>query len=171
MDKKEEKNVCKQTVYENIYRTIAPLLYKFLLYKFQNTEHTEDAVQEAFFTLWKNCKKVTPKLAKTYVYRVGQNLLIRRLKKDNSHRRYLGFQSRTSVEEDASFNLEYKELREKLKKAITALPNGQREVFLMNRLDKKTYVEIADELDLSVKAVEKRMHHALIKLRMICKNI
>lgn len=171
MDIEKGKDVCQQSVYEKLYRTLAPLLHNFLLYKFQNSEHTEDTVQEAFFTLWKNCKKVTPELAKTYVYRVAQNLLIRRLSKDKSHTRYLEFQSKKEVEESPDFYVEYEELREKLKKAITQLPDGQREVFLMNRLDKKTYAEIADELELSVKAVEKRMHSALIKLRLICRNI
>lgn len=167
----EEKNVCKQSVYENLYRSVAPLLFRFLLYKFQNTAYAEDTVQEAFFTLWKNCKKVTQELAKTYVYRVAQNLLIRRLQKDKAHQRYMGFQTKDKEEVGVDFYLEYKELSEKLQLAIGELPDGQRVVFMMNRFDKKTYVQIAQELDLSVKTIEKRMHQALVKLRTICKNI
>jgi len=34
-------------------------------------------------------------------------------------------------------------------------------VFLLNRIDGLTYEEIADRLDLSVKAIEKRMSEAL----------
>ena len=49
--------------------------------------------------------------------------------------------------------------------AISDLPEGQREVFLLNRIDKKTYKEIAEMLDISVKAVEKRMNLALQDLR------
>jgi len=30
-------------------------------------------VQEAFLTLWKNCDKVMPDMAKAYLYRVAQN--------------------------------------------------------------------------------------------------
>jgi len=41
----------------------------------------------------------------------------------------------------------------------------------MHRFDQKTYAEIAEDLEVSVKAVEKRMHKALIKLRMICKKL
>ena len=36
----------------------------------------------------------------------------------------------------------------------------------MNRIEKMTYSEIAEALDVSVKAVEKRMHKALLKLRI-----
>jgi RNA polymerase sigma-70 factor (ECF subfamily) len=35
----------------------------------------------------------------------------------------------------------------------------------MNRIDGKKYSEIAEELDISVKAVEKRIHLALLELR------
>jgi DNA-directed RNA polymerase specialized sigma24 family protein len=36
-----------------------------------------------------------------------------------------------------------------------------REVFLLNRIEKMTYAQIADSLGLSVKAIEKRMQKAL----------
>jgi RNA polymerase sigma-70 factor (ECF subfamily) len=53
----------------------------------------------------------------------------------------------------------------KLKKVIADLPEKQREVFLLSRIDKKKYSEISDMLGISVKAVEKRMSQALIVLR------
>ena len=131
----------------------------------------EDTVQEAFYTLWQNCKNVTSTLAKAYVYRVAQNQMIKRLEKDKVHRKYMSLQTKSEEEAGPDFFLEYNELSEKLKVAIEQLPDGQREVFLMNRFDNKTYAEIADELEVSVKAVEKRMHKALVKLRMICKKL
>jgi RNA polymerase sigma-70 factor (ECF subfamily) len=54
---------------------------------------------------------------------------------------------------------------EKLESVIAGLPEKQREVFLLSRIDKKKYAEIAEMLDISVKAVEKRMSQALIILR------
>ena len=41
----------------------------------------------------------------------------------------------------------------------------QRSVFLMSRMEDMTYKEIAERLDLSVKAVEKRMSIALAELK------
>lgn len=141
------------------------------MYKFQHTEFAEDAVQEAFVTLWNNCKKVSTELAKAYVYRVAQNLIIKRFERDKVHKRYMSFQTKPKDEVGADFYMEYHELSEKLKLAIEELPDGQREVFLMNRMEDMTYAQIAEELEVSVKAVEKRMHKALLKLRTICKKI
>jgi len=42
---------------------------------------------------------------------------------------------------------------------------------LMNRMDKKTYREIAEILELSVKTIEKRMHKALKALRKVSKKV
>ena len=41
----------------------------------------------------------------------------------------------------------------------------------MNRIDGKKYKEIAEILEISVKAVEKRIHNALISLRKEIENI
>jgi RNA polymerase sigma-70 factor (ECF subfamily) len=70
-----------------------------------------------------------------------------------------------ATNETPEFLLEEKEFLDKLQVAISDLKEGQREVFLLNRIDKKTYKEIAEMLEISVKAVEKRMHLALVQLR------
>ena len=63
------------------------------------------------------------------------------------------------------FSLEEKEFEQKLNDSLKVLPDGCREVFLMNRIDKLKYDEIAQRLDLSVKAIEKRMSKAISILK------
>ena len=55
----------------------------------------------------------------------------------------------------------FKELSKNYELALEKLPEKQRAVFLMSRMDGLKYYEIADNLGLSVKAVEKRMKNAL----------
>ncbi|WP_423126764.1 RNA polymerase sigma factor [Gaoshiqia sp. Z1-71] len=61
--------------------------------------------------------------------------------------------------------LNYKELIDNYEKALRKMPEKQRVVFLLNRIDELKYKEIADQLGLSVKAVEKRMSLALEYLK------
>ncbi|MAO07183.1 MAG: hypothetical protein CL596_00560 [Alteromonas sp.] len=61
--------------------------------------------------------------------------------------------------------MEEKQFKEKLQTAIADLTEAQRTAFLMNRIEGKKYVEIAEILGISVKAVEKRMSQALASLR------
>lgn len=164
-------NVCHESVFEKLFKSLAPEVRNFLLFKFRDIERANDIVQEAFIIMWNNCHKVPAGLAKSYLYKVAQNQFIKLLDKDKVRQKHLELQTDTTHIEDPAFTLEHKELSEKLKTAIEQLPDGQREVFLMNRLENKTYAEIAVILGVSVKAIEKRMHHALVKLRTICEKI
>ncbi|MEO1436898.1 MAG: sigma-70 family RNA polymerase sigma factor, partial [Bacteroidota bacterium] len=73
--------------------------------------------------------------------------------------------------QDPEFLLREKEFAEQLEAAIAALPEKQREVFLMNRIEKMKYREISETLGISVKAVEKRMTKALVAIRKLTKKI
>ena len=61
--------------------------------------------------------------------------------------------------------LRQKEFYQKLQQAIANLSEAQRTAFLLNRIEGKKYHEIAEMLDISIKAVEKRMSGALRQLR------
>jgi RNA polymerase sigma-70 factor (ECF subfamily) len=61
--------------------------------------------------------------------------------------------------------LEYKELARKYSEALTKMNENQRITFLMSRSEELKYQEIAERLNISVKAVEKRMSQALDYLR------
>jgi RNA polymerase sigma-70 factor (ECF subfamily) len=60
--------------------------------------------------------------------------------------------------------MQEKEYNEKLQKALSNLTDAQRVAFLMNRVEGKRFKEIAALLDISTKAVEKRIYGALKKL-------
>jgi DNA-directed RNA polymerase specialized sigma24 family protein len=55
--------------------------------------------------------------------------------------------------------------------AVESLNETQKTAFLMHRIDGKKYHEIAEELNIGVKAVEKRIHIALVELRKKIDNI
>ncbi len=164
-------NVCKENIYQSIFYQHAENLRNFLYYKSGNMALAEDLVQDAFSKLWENCSKVTPEKAKSYIFTIGNNLFLNHV---NHKKVVLKFENRGHSEADhqsPQFILEKKEFKKRLETAISELPEEQRIVFLMNRIDKKKYREIAEELNLSVKAVEKRMHKALSVLRKIHKKV
>ena len=167
----QSENVCEQQLYEQLFRSYSTELRNFLVYKFRNLERANDIVQDAFLILWKNCLKVTPDLARAYLYRVAQNQFTKLIERDKVKQRHMSLTTKERSSDSPQFELEYLELSEQLKTAIEQLPDGQREVFILNRIEKKTYKEIAELQEVSVKAIEKRMHKALIKLRSIIKGI
>lgn len=134
---------------------------------------SEDLAQDAFIKLWENCKNVSLEKAKSYLFTVANNLFLNKV----SHKKVvLQFEKDSKAQpevaaKDPLFILEKNEFKQRLELAIAALPEHQRVVFLMNRIDKKKYREIAEELDISVKAVEKRMQGALAILRKVHRKV
>lgn len=161
----ENKSVCESKVFEQLYTSHSRTLYNFIYYKCGNQAQAEDLVQEAFVKLWNNCAKVLFEKAKSFVYTVANNLFLNEVAHAKVVLKYKQTPSKDRTNENPEFVLEEKEFMEKLQNAISNLTEAQREVFLLNRIDKKTYREISELLGVSVKAIEKRMHGALVKLR------
>lgn len=164
-------SICKEEVYKQTYFDYSEYLRNFLFYKSGNMGLSEDLVQESFVKLWENCAKVQLDKAKSYLFTVANNLFLNTVEHQKVKLKFQEHSDENRVENDPQFILEEKEFKLKLENAISELPENQRIVFLMNRIDKKKYKEIAEELELSVKAVEKRMHLALKALRKLHKKI
>ena len=62
------------------------------------------------------------------------------------------------------------ELENKLNEVLSRLPDRCRQIFVMSRFDNKKNKEIAGELDISVKAVEKQITKALATIRTEMKD-
>ena len=170
----DETSICKEKSFQAFFNSHASLLRNFLYYKFGNLNDVDDIVQDAFIKLWKNCSKVSSATAKSYLFKTAINQstsLLRHNTVKLKHQKEVRYINNDASSESPEFILEEKEFKLKLEKAISALPERQREVFLLNRIEKKTYREIAELSDVSVKAIEKLMHKALLKLRSNIKNI
>ena len=161
----EEKSVCESKAFEELYSNHSKSLYNFIYYKCGSEDQAEDLVQEAFIKMWNNCTKIIFEKAKSFLYTVANNLFLNEVAHKKVILKYNKIPRVDSTNEDPEFILEEKEFMVKLQNAISSLTDGQREVFLMSRIDKKSYKEIAELLSISVKAVEKRMHGALLKMR------
>jgi RNA polymerase sigma factor (sigma-70 family) len=164
-------SVCEESTYTTIFREYSKVLYNYLFYKTGNLNLAKDLTQEAFTKLWLNCKSVIPQSAKGYVFKTANNLLINEFHHQKVVLKFQSLATSDSDHQSPAFLLEEKELKENLESAIAALPEKQRLVFLLSRIDKKTYKEIAVLLDISKQAVEKRMYNALDALRLVSKNI
>lgn len=161
------KSVCDKLIYSQIFREYSQTLFNFLYYKSGNQKLAEDLTQEAFLKLWINCSKVSFEKAKGYVFTTGQNLMLNTFKHNKVKLKFENLGHSEKDVESPAYLLEEKELKTQIEEAISALPEKQREVFLLSRIDKKTYKEIAELLGISRQAVEKRIYNALDSLRKV----
>lgn len=158
--------ICDELLFSSFFKSHAKALRNYLLYKFGNSDHAEDMTQDAFIKLWQNCKDVPVEKAKSYVYTIARNSSLNILSHEKVKLTYQkDFSGMDSTNQSPEFVLEESQFKDKLLIAIENLNEKQRVAFLMNRIDGKKYREIAEELEISVKAVEKRIHLALLELR------
>ncbi|NRD20102.1 RNA polymerase sigma factor [Winogradskyella eckloniae] len=162
---KKVLSVCDDDVYNNLYRTHAESLRNHLYFKFGNLTQAEDIVQEAFLKLWAKCSSIIYEKAVGFLYTVSKNLFIDTIRSKKVVLKFEKNAISSQDNEDPYFHLRTKEFQQKLEATISALPEKQREAFLLNRIEKLTFKEIAIKLDISQTAVEKRIANALIKLK------
>lgn len=168
---KDQHNICHSKTFEKLYQMYAKDIRRFIFFKTQDIDKAEDILQETFVKLWDNCGRVEFDKVKSYLYTVASNMFLNLVKHEKVVHKHQQSIRHQHTNESPEFIMLEKEFMEKLQRTIDSLPEKQREVFLLNRIEKKTYKEIAAQLGISVKAVEKRMHSALLVLRADIGNI
>lgn len=146
-------------VFDKYYDSIRSYIY----YKCGDQEIANDVAQDVFMKLWE--KDIDPNYVAGLLYKMARDLFISKFRRQKLENQYLSnlefsFEYNTPAEE-----LEYKEAEGKYNAALEEMSENQRITFLMSRSEGLKYSEIAERLDLSVKAVEKRMNGALSLLK------
>ncbi len=165
-------SICEELIFSNFFNSHVKTLKNYLFYKFGNEEQAEDVTQEAFIKLWENCANVPVEKAKSFIYTVANNTTLNQIAHQKVVLEYAKKHNSANVTpENPEFLMEEDQFKAKLQKAIAKLSEAQRSAFLLHRIDGKKYYEIAEILGISVKAVEKRIHGALVELRKEIENL
>lgn len=165
MSKELYDNICEEQLFSSIFNKYSKNLHDFLYYKYGDLLNPKDKVQEAFIKLWENCAKVTVDKAKSFVFTTANNLMLNEVAHQKVRLKYAQTKPKHYTNENPEFIMRENEYMQKLQTALSNLTEPQREAFMMNRVEGKKFKEIANLLDISTKAVEKRIYGALDKLR------
>jgi RNA polymerase sigma-70 factor (family 1) len=155
-----------KSIFDEYYRPVK----RFLYYKLGDIDLAEDITQEVFIRAWDKRETIIIDTVKSYLYKIANNLVINHFSSAKTRFELKLEDHDKTVSESPQYIMENDEFAARLNLALEQLPEGQRTVFLMNRIDDLTYREIAEQLELSVKAVEKRMHSALESLRSVTQS-
>jgi RNA polymerase sigma-70 factor (ECF subfamily) len=154
--------------FDALYRKYNKKLYKFGYSILKSTEEAENLIQDVFLNLWENRHKVEKNSSiKSYVFTITYNSaisIIRKKARESQFIEYLKTLQDISVEA-ANVELEYNELTNKLDEIIKGLPQRQKEVYLLHKVEGLKYNEIAERLNISVNTIENHMSHALKTIR------
>ncbi|MDR1161195.1 MAG: RNA polymerase sigma-70 factor [Tannerellaceae bacterium] len=169
------------TIVENLFGKYYKILRAYA-YRLSGDKYiAEDIVQDVYYELWKKRDKLVMEDAIKYylfrsIYTKALNYLNSKTYTDTEafeqstegRIQQIYLQSHLSDQES---ELMYKELCERVNSAIDSLPGQCKKVFILSRKYELKNKEIAEQLDISVKAVEKHISKALSILRVSLKDI
>ncbi|MDA9554984.1 sigma-70 family RNA polymerase sigma factor [Pelobium sp.] len=153
-----------------LFDTYFDAIKSYLFYRIGDVDIATDITQDVFVRIWEKQMNLDMTNAKYMLYKIARDLMVskyRRLEVENKYTQRMQFEMTEVVETN---EYDYKQLKKKYENALAKLPEKQRTVFLMSRMDELKYTEIAERLDISIKTVEKRMSNALFYLRKVLKT-
>lgn len=156
-----------ESTFKIVFDTWFDAVRAYILYRCGDEELATDITQDAFLKIWEKRLHLKAESIPAILYKIAGDMLVSNFRKQNTETKYrLSLQpleTTLTPEEQVTFY----ELNTKYEIALSQLPENQRIVFLMSRMESLKYREIAERLDISVKAVEKRMSSALSTLRKV----
>jgi RNA polymerase sigma-70 factor (family 1) len=151
--------------FRKLFDELFPAIRNFLYFKVGDTDLAEDLAQDTFVKIWDNRARIDKRTLKSYTYTIAGNLAINHLKRQQLQYRFVSEFNDDRGGESPEAGMIRAEYEQKLMSVLGSIPEGSREVFMMNRIEDLKYKDIADRLGISVKAVEKRMSKALQIIR------
>ena len=142
----------------------------YLFYRGADKEQASDLAQDVFLRVWEKQLDVVPKTALRLLYKMAGDMFVSRYRRETLEMNYMKSLKNDTDDYSPEDQLRYNELKEKYTRALATLGEKQRTVFLMARMEGMKYHEIAERLNLSVKAVEKRMSIALDYLKKVLQS-
>ncbi len=163
-----------ELVFEKIFRASYNRIVGFSNSFINDSDQSKSIAQGAFVNLWINRGKVESLNGIDYfLYRYAKSKCLNLIRHQKVRNKYcdevlqheeslLNIETLESMKFDS---LEFVELEELIEKAIDGLPTRCKQVFIKSRFDEKGNKEIAEELKISLKAVEANMTRALRHMR------
>jgi len=157
-------------IFDEIFRQYSKPLFYYAA-KFVADEAAKDIVQDVFVKLWSDQNLIIRQSLNSLLFTMIRNSCLHQLEKQKVRNKYIESAKLSLQDEELRFYMEEKtslieqELENKLNQILNSLPDRCRQIFVMSRFDNKKNSEIAEELDISVKAVEKQITKALINIR------
>ena len=151
--------------FKMIYDTHFDDLRRYLIYRSGDQDLSGDIAQNVFMKVWTKKIELTSGNIKSLLFKMATDEFISHIRRKKVERAYSDSIDLRLVQESDNGDDELRDKKEQFKKALNQLPEKQRTALLMNKMQGFTYGEIAESLNLSEKAIEKRISQALGTLK------
>ena len=173
----------KRFAYEQLLDQFQDIVFRKCLSFVPNKEDAEDIAQEVFLEIFNSIGKFKgeAKLT-TWIYRITTNKCLEFIRKKKAKKRFAFLQTikgnEIPIDKTTYFTefnhpgieLENKERSEILFRAINTLPEAQKIVFTLHKIDGMSYKEVSEITKKSISSVESLMFRAKKNLQKALEN-
>ena len=163
-------------IYSDFVKSFSSKIYNTALGILQSKEDAEEVAQDVFIKIFQSIEQFDAKSSlSTWVYRITTNKALdalRNKKRKSPWSVFVNFFGDSGELEHTAVDfvhpgvlLEQQENAKILFKAIEKLPDRQKAVFVLHKVEELSYQEIADTLELSLSAVDSLMSRARANLK------
>ena len=153
--------------FKNLYNQYFESIRNYIYYRSGNKDLANDISQETFIKVWKKRTEINKEKIKALLYKIAGDEFINYLRKEKLKRQYVEDSLKFKIENNND-NQDEEIRKSKFEKLLKKMSEKQRAVILMSKREGLTNKEISNYLDISLKAVEKRMTQAI---KFLKKNI
>jgi RNA polymerase sigma-70 factor, ECF subfamily len=165
----EQLTAQNELAFEKVFKRYYKALHSYAYTIVKNEDVADDMVQQVFYRMWNSAERVNIQSSiAAYLYRAVYNESLNYIKHQKivvAHQKETAPHMK-SERDTAAGKIINKELEQKLRQALNALPEQCRTVFQLSRFENLKYQEIAEQLGISVKTVENQMGKALKIMRV-----
>lgn len=153
--------------FKRLFEHFAPRLKTYLRKLGSSDELCDDLIQDVMIAVWRRAPQFDPSkaAASTWIYTIARNRRIDVFRRDR-HEEVEFDETHQPETAPSSFDLvSTGQMENKIRGAISQLPDKQAELLRVFYFEDKTHSEIADEMKLPLGTVKSRLRLAMVKLR------
>lgn len=161
--------------FKEVFRLLYPRLKGYCNFFIENENEIEDIIQEGFITLWEKRNTIHyEKQIESFLFVIIRNKCLNFLKKRRLHTEDFSADGLQINELQHLYELDLAEKEEKsleemmiesFQKAVNELPEKMKAVFVQCKLEGKKQKDVAGEMGISIKMVEKHISKAKDHIR------
>jgi RNA polymerase sigma factor (sigma-70 family) len=157
-----------KAAFATLFEYFAPRLKSMLIGSGTDTATAEELAQEAMLSVWRKADRFDPAKASasTWIFTIARNLRIDRFRSERRHE--LDPKDPTLIPENevpADDQLSLKDRQVVVRKALSDLPDDQRNVVQLSFIEGLSHQEISDRLELPLGTVKSRLRLSFEKLK------
>jgi RNA polymerase sigma-70 factor (ECF subfamily) len=165
-----KSGILNQQAFQQLFDQYFERVRNYIFYRCGDPELATDITQDTFMRIWEKQLNPGQGKEKALLFKIAGDIFISNYRKKQTALKFAEMAKQEQYNPSVDHETDYRELKANYEKTLSLMKEKQRVVFLMSRYDGLKYKEIADHLDISVKAVEKRMNQALDHLKKHLKN-